>query len=165
VRVQAGFDEFYRATYSRVVAELILLTGSRADAEDLAQEAFSRALARWESISRYDEPTAWVRRVSYNLAVSRWRSARRLLVLRPRLATEPTRPGPDADWLDLRDLLMALPVKQRQALLLTAVSGMTPEAAAREMGVPAATVRSWLHRARHAVRSREAAEPAEGSEG
>jgi RNA polymerase sigma-70 factor (ECF subfamily) len=40
------------------------------------QEAFTRAWPRWETISRYDNPATWVRRVAMNVATSRWRPAR-----------------------------------------------------------------------------------------
>jgi RNA polymerase sigma-70 factor, ECF subfamily len=147
-----AFGDFYRANYSRIVAQLMLLTRSRPEAEDAAQEAFARALGRWPAVARYDDPAAWVRRVAYNLAVSRWRSARRFTALRHRLADLEVRSGPDDDWMDLRDQLLKLPVKQRQAIVLTAVSGMTPDEVARECGVAVGTVRSWLHRARLTVR-------------
>jgi RNA polymerase sigma-70 factor (ECF subfamily) len=43
------------------------------EAEDVAQEAFLRAWRLWPSISRYDDPVGWVRRVAWNLASSRLR--------------------------------------------------------------------------------------------
>lgn len=103
-------------------------------------------------MEHYEDPAAWVRRVAYNLAVSRWRSARRFTALRHRLAEPEIRSGPDDEWMDLRDQLLKLPAKQRQAIVLTAVSGMTPEEVAQEFGVAASTVRSWLYRARLTVR-------------
>jgi RNA polymerase sigma-70 factor (ECF subfamily) len=145
------FDDFYRANYARVVAELILLTRSRADAEDVGQEAFAKAWGKWSEISQYDDPRAWVRRVGYNLAVSRWRSARRLVTLRHRIAEPAGGSGPDGDWVDLARQLAKLPARQRQALLLTAVAGLDSDEVAAQMNVSPATVRSWLHRARNQV--------------
>lgn len=152
---RSEFADFYAATYPRTVAELILLTGNRSDAEDAAQEAYVRCWRQWDRICRYDDPFGWVRRVAYNSAVSRWRSARRLLALRSRLAEEPSY-VPDHDWLDLRNTLAELPVRHRMVLLLSAVHGMTTDEIASELGVAPATVRSWMHRARAKVRSHDA---------
>ena len=59
-----------------VVAMVHALTGDLAEAQDLAQEAFCRAWQRWKSVSTYEEPLAWIRRVAFNLANSRWQRAR-----------------------------------------------------------------------------------------
>ena len=42
------FAEFYEASYRRVVALVAAIVGDRRQAEDIAQEAFSRALTRWQ---------------------------------------------------------------------------------------------------------------------
>ena len=39
-----------------------------------------RAWLRWGTVGGYDDPEAWVRRVAHNLAVSRWRKARKLVL-------------------------------------------------------------------------------------
>src|SRR3954467_14502477 len=57
------FDDFYTAEYPSVVRLAFALTGRLAVAEEMAQEAFLAAYRRWNRISRYDEPGAWVRRV------------------------------------------------------------------------------------------------------
>ncbi len=41
------FAEFYEASYGRVVALVAAMVGDRHQAEDIAQEAFARALTRW----------------------------------------------------------------------------------------------------------------------
>ena len=80
------FDQLYHSQYGNVVAMAYALTGDLAEAQDLAQEAFCRAWQRWRTVSGYDEPLAWVRRVVANLAASRWR---RLRVARKYLWHEP----------------------------------------------------------------------------
>ena len=65
------FAEFYEASYRRVVALVAAIVGDRHQAEDIAQEAFSRALTRWQRVARYDLPEAWVRRVALRLTVER----------------------------------------------------------------------------------------------
>jgi DNA-directed RNA polymerase specialized sigma24 family protein len=62
------FDEFYAAVFSRLVGQLHLVTGDLHDAEDVVQEALTRAAARWSRLREYTTPEAWVRRVAVNLA-------------------------------------------------------------------------------------------------
>jgi len=64
------FAEFYGAHFQRLAVQLFAYLGDRAEAQDLTQEAFCRALERWPSVGRYDDPSAWVRRVAWNLATS-----------------------------------------------------------------------------------------------
>jgi DNA-directed RNA polymerase specialized sigma24 family protein len=58
------FDAFYRDSYARLVRQLWAVTGSRQDAEDVVQEAFVRAAARWGRVGAYELPEAWVRQVA-----------------------------------------------------------------------------------------------------
>jgi RNA polymerase sigma-70 factor, ECF subfamily len=87
------FDSLFHSGYAPLVGQLTAYLGDRTEAEDVAQDAFLRAWQRWESLSRYDDPVAWVHRVAWNLATSRWRRiAMAARVLRGQPAPEPT-PG------------------------------------------------------------------------
>ncbi|MFT4166933.1 MAG: sigma factor [Microlunatus sp.] len=96
-----GFSAFYDATWDRTVACAYGITGDLAAAEDLAQDAYTRAWQRWSKISGYDKPAAWVQRVATRLAISRWRRDRvaDAFVARHRL-TEST-PGPNENSVAL----------------------------------------------------------------
>ncbi|MGI5324680.1 sigma factor [Actinomadura nitritigenes] len=61
---------------SGLVAELYAYTGGMAEAQDIVQEASTRAWSRWGRLQSYDQLRAWVARGGYRLAVSRWRRAR-----------------------------------------------------------------------------------------
>src|SRR5881392_2746975 len=61
------FEEFYAASYGRLVGQLVPITGSLEEAEDVCQEAFARAAVRWSRLRDFDAPEAWVRRVALNL--------------------------------------------------------------------------------------------------
>jgi RNA polymerase sigma-70 factor (ECF subfamily) len=145
------FAEFYSHSYRRLVAELTLVLGSRAEAEDVAQETFARAWLRWSRLHDFDQPHAWVRRVGYNAAIDRLRAHDRFLRFRHKLAQPETQAGMSADWVDLQAALMRLSAQQRAALVLTAVAGLTTDEAATQLDVPSATLRSWLRRARTAI--------------
>lgn len=65
------FDEFYQGCYSRVVTLAAVLLGDQHEAQDVAQEAFARALGRWQRLRTFDVPEAWVRKVAFRLAAAR----------------------------------------------------------------------------------------------
>jgi RNA polymerase sigma-70 factor (ECF subfamily) len=88
------FEDFYQANYGRLGALLIGVLGDRQEADDLAQEAFARALARWPRLSGYESPEAWIRRVTLRLAVDSGRRPRRTLRLSDKLrGARPPRTG------------------------------------------------------------------------
>ena len=86
----AGFDEFYTATYRKLVGQIYAMIGDLGEAEDAVQEAYCRAWQRRARLDEYGNPEAWVRTVAYRIAVSSWRKARH------RLAAH-LRHGPPAD--------------------------------------------------------------------
>jgi hypothetical protein len=54
-----GFGHFYLHEYRGVVELAYALSGNRAGAEDIAQEAFLRAYRDWQRVGRYQYPGAW----------------------------------------------------------------------------------------------------------
>jgi RNA polymerase sigma-70 factor (ECF subfamily) len=141
--------ELFDAEYSGLVRLATLITGDRAAAEDVVQEAFSRAVARWSRLQSYDKPGAWVRRVTIRLAVrDRGRRRRELPpVDAPAVGAEPPDP-------ELLDALRELPPDQRAALVLFYFEGLSTDEVATELGVKPSTARSHLHRGRAALARR-----------
>ena len=111
------FESLYAVHYTSLTTQLYAYFGDRQQAQDVAQEAFCRALARWRQISAYDDPVAWVRRVAWNLATSQVRRSRVAAAFRRRHQPEHIAP-PSADRVALFTALRALPAKQRQATVL-----------------------------------------------
>lgn len=159
-----GFDEFYATNFATVVVQLRAATGDVAEAQDLAQEAFSRAWGRWDRIVTYDDPAAWVRRVAWNLAVSRWRRARTTWSFLAKQRPEHIE-GPGPDRVALHDALRKLPLHQRRAVTLFYLADMSTGQIAEDCGVPESTVRSWLHRARASLLAQLADHQEEGDRG
>ncbi len=150
------FAEFYEACYGRVVALVAAMLGDRHQAEDIAQEAFARALTRWPRIGRYDLPEAWVRRVAIRLTVDAARRTRRTRMMSTLLAVGQR--GGTAGRYDRHDpleatalsvALMRLPLPQRQVLVLYYLADLTVDDVARDCGIPVGTVRARLASARH----------------
>lgn len=149
---EADFEAFYRRDRRRVVALAYGLSGSRAAAEELAQDAFMAAFQRWNEISAYDDPGAWVRRVVINRSVSGVR--RRIAEARAmtRLANRPQRPdelAPDdaGFWRAVR----ALPARQSQIIALHYVDDRSVDDIASILGIAAGTVKATLHQARKSL--------------
>ena len=152
-----GFDAFYERARGRLAAQLAALTGDPHEAVDHVQEAFVRAWARWDRVGTLDDPEGWVRRVAYNLAVSRFRRARRIV-----LHDRPPEAGLELDD-DQRDLIAALrllPDRQREAVVLHHLIDLPLDEVAEWLGAPVGTVKSWLHRGRRALAVRlDASDP------
>jgi len=146
-----GFDAFFAACYHRLVGQLFAVTGDLHEAEDLVQEAFVRAAARWSRLRDYDLPEAWVRRVAINLAASGLRSARRRLALLSRLGPPPQVPPISVESLALAEALRALPISYRQVLVLHHLVGLPLDEVAGQLGLSVGAVKARLHRARAAL--------------
>jgi hypothetical protein len=54
-----GFEGVYRASYPKLVGQLYVVTTSRAEAEEVVQEAFARLWARWDQVGGYEKIEAW----------------------------------------------------------------------------------------------------------
>lgn len=147
----AGIAGFYAATYSRLVGGLTVACGSRADAEEVVQEAFARLLPRWSTVSAYDDPEAWVRTVAFRLSASRWRRAKVAARGLARLGPPPDVRPPDAARLDAERLLDRLPRIYREVLVLHHAFDLSVEQIAQDLRVPVGTIKSRLSRARSAA--------------
>jgi RNA polymerase sigma-70 factor, ECF subfamily len=146
-----GFAAFYASSYRRLLGQLFAVTGDLAEAENVLQEAYARAFARWSRVGAYDLPEAWVRRVAINLAAMADRSLRRRARALLRLGPPPLVPELSPELLDLRDALAALPLAQRQVIVLHHLAGLPVEEVARELRLAAGTVKSRLARGRAAM--------------
>ncbi len=164
VSTEASLDEFYERTYPRLVATMTLLTSSRAEAEEIAQEAFVRLIPRWEVVRHYEDPEGWLRTTARRLATSRWRrsvvAAKALPLLAfgarstTRDATDPGRSTADVDLdIDLTRWLARLSPAHREVLVLHHALDRSIEQIAAELGISPGTVKSRLHRARAAARA------------
>jgi RNA polymerase sigma factor (sigma-70 family) len=156
VRLPGRFEDFYLEEYPRVVMLVYALSGSRAGAEDIAQEAFLRAYRDWDRVGSYAHQAAWVRRVATNLATSGLR--RRLLEARAlaRLAgrREPVLEPLPAEEADFGRALRALPRRQGQAVALFYVEDLSVQQIAVVLDCAEGTVKAHLAKARHTLAKR-----------
>ena len=122
-----------------------------ADAEDVYQDVFLRLLDQpdrnWDS----EHMQAWLLRTTVNRCADLHRFRLRRPVLALEDIPELARPGNDRAE-ELWDAVARLPEKLRTAVHLHYAEGYSTEEIAALLEVPAATVRTRLHRARHQLK-------------
>jgi RNA polymerase sigma-70 factor (ECF subfamily) len=147
-----SFESFYAREYRRVLALAFVLSGSRAQAEDLTQDAFTAALKAWPQINN---PDGWIRTAVSNKAISFLRHAyaakRALTLLQGQAVSEPDLPeDTTAFWAEVR----RLPRRQAQAITLFYLEGLSAEEVGAVLGCGASTVRIHLSRGRRKLAER-----------
>jgi len=145
-----GIDTLYAAHFHTLTAQLYAYTGDLGVAQEIVQEAFCRAIPRWSTIITYDDPVAWLRRVAFNLAKSRWRHMAHAAAYRRRHREEYA-PEPSPDRVALVSALAKLPPPLRLAVVLFYLADLPVADIAVTAGVTEATVRVWLYRGRVAL--------------
>lgn len=145
------FSEFFAERYARLVRACLLLAGSAAEGEDLAQEAMARIFERWDRVSEMEDPEGYLYRTALNL--HRNAVKRLAMAARRRVVAVAVDAGAMADRrVDLLRALRSLPRTQREALVLVSWLGYTAEEAGSLLGIDASSVRGRLHRARQTLR-------------
>lgn len=115
-----------------------LLTGSRAVAEELVQDAFEQLVRRWHDI---DVPPAYLRIAVVNGARS-WGRRRHTV----HMGHEGVDAGFEPDAIAVRNALAGLPHDAREAIVLRYWVGLSDSEIAAELGRPLGTVKSQIHR-------------------
>ncbi len=149
----ADFSVFYAEEHAKLFKALFFVTGNRADAAELMQDAFLKLWERWDTIDRIGDPTAYLFRVALNGSRMRVRGARRAAarLVRPDAATDPF------DEVNLREdvhqMLCRLAPRQRAALVLLDLYGFGSEEAAGIMHIRPSTVRALATQGRAVLRT------------
>lgn len=157
---RSAFARLRERHLNRVFSLAMRVTGSRADAEDAAQEAFSRA---WRKAESWQPGTAkfstWLYRVTMNLCIDARRKPR-AEQLDPDLPISDPGPGAEAQLLaaerevQVRAAMAALPERQREAMALCYTLGLSNADAAETMEISVKAYESLLVRAKRDIRAR-----------
>jgi len=151
------FVTCYELHYRRLVRALELAGADRQTAEDVAQDAFARALVHWWRVRRGPNPPGYVYTAGFRLlARAQRRSARnRLDDDSPTGAfAAAARSGPDptaqsaVSSLDVRAALAAMPPRRRACAVMCLVVGLSVAEAGAALGIADGTVRKHLDEAR-----------------
>ena len=150
------FDAFVAGAGSRLLRTAYLLTGDRAAAEDLLQDALLRVWSRWSRVRAADHPVAYARRVLVTTSVSRWRAARTRTAGERLVADPPETAGADSPGRDdqLWDAVLSLPPRQRAVMVLGYYEDLTDADAADVLGCTVGTVKSQRSKALRSLRAR-----------
>jgi len=146
----AAFEELVRQHQRMIHSLTFRMSGSPADAEDLAQEAFLRAFEQIGTFRGTAKFSTWLYRVAVNTCLNWRQSEARRIHLQADCAGEISAnlsngdDSPADNPLDQRvqSALMRLPAKQRAALVLTIYDDLNHAEAAKILRCPETTV-SW----------------------
>jgi RNA polymerase sigma-70 factor, ECF subfamily len=142
----AAAESFVRATQRDVQRMLAHLSGP-AEADDLTQETFLRAMRSLPGFAGRSSARTWLLSIARRVAVDHVRSA----VRRPRTTALEDWNGQGGRFEDgvlLRHLVEALPADRREAFVATQVLGLSYAEAAEVCDCPIGTIRSRVARAR-----------------
>jgi len=144
------------------------ITGSREDAEDIAQEAFMKAFRHLQSFEERARFSTWLTRIAVNEALMKLRCSRRASILSLDAQVEEQTPMKDtlADWRpdpeqsynrnELREILeqalATLPEAWKVVFLLRDVEGMSIADTAEALELSVTNIKTRLFRARLKLR-------------
>jgi RNA polymerase sigma-70 factor (ECF subfamily) len=147
-----SFEDFYHAETDGLFGALVLITGSRFEAEEIAQDAFLAVWQRWDRVGGMENPAGYL----YRTAMNAFRRRRRRAALALRRAVGLGHEEDAFAAADTRDAvdraLAGLSRRQRAALVLTDLLEFSSEEAGEALGIKAATVRALASQGRDAMR-------------
>ena len=146
------FEELFEAERVRLFKLLFVMTGSRQEAEDLAQEAFLRVWQHWETVGSLDDPTGYLHRTAVNLFRDHYRRALVAVKRAVKLTPEPDAYEGADDRNVAAHVLGSLTPRQRASLVLTEALGYSSDEAGQLLGIKGSTVRALNFQARAALK-------------
>jgi RNA polymerase sigma factor (sigma-70 family) len=150
-----SFEAFFEAQRARLFGALVVMTGNRAEAEEILQDAFLSVWERWERVAAMEEPVGFLYRTAMNLFRKRVRRA----AVAVRKAVHLLPKEDELAEVEMRDeavrLLERLTPRERAAIVVTAYLGYSSEEAGELLGIQATTVRVLTNRARASLRGVE----------
>ena len=163
--VQDGQDRqnrFISENLRRVFLMIYRIVGNVADAQDLTQEAFIKAIQREGQLKDGEKAAHWLSRIATNTALDFLRRHGRVSTTSvddmPQPLASPDSESPEQLLLGaeersyLEDGLRLLTGRERLALILRDVEGLPAEEVALRIGCSKATVRSHIANARVKMR-------------
>lgn len=173
-KVKSGDVEAFRQLYdhfgTKIVNYIYRLTGSRAEAEDLAQDTFVLAFNKIQTLQENSKFQSWLFRIAQNNVYQRYRGKQpqvesldvddeggQTFEARKLASSEK---GPEEQILAeelhevVRKVISELPPKYREVFILSAIQHLSYQEICEIVGRSLASVKSDIHRARVFVRDR-----------
>jgi RNA polymerase sigma-70 factor (ECF subfamily) len=154
---QEAQNQFISDNLRRVFLLIYRIVGNVADAQDLTQEAFIKALQRQDQLKETDKAAHWLSRIASNTAIDFLRRNGKVNFCEIDSLVEPlTEPTDSPEQAVIRsehrahleEGLNVLTEREKTALLLRDVEGLPAEVVAEQMNCSKATVRSHIANAR-----------------
>jgi RNA polymerase sigma-70 factor (ECF subfamily) len=151
---RAAFSRLYER-FAPMVHSILLARVSPADADDLVQDVFVRAMTKIDALSDPGAVGAWLGTIARNAAAAFYRSRRPAAELPEAAAASGAAAGSEhAEAEEALAAIRSLPEAYRETLLMRLVEGLSgPEIAART-GLTPGSVRVNLHRGMAMLRER-----------
>lgn len=148
--------ELYRLHAPSAFRLAYLITGDRALAEDLTQDAFVKVFGRFRHLREQAAFGGYLRQAVVNLANSYFRRARlERTHLRKQIGPQPSVDMPALEQRDeLRSALLTLPIRQRAAIVLRFYEDLSERETAEVMGISPGAVKSLVARGMGDLRTR-----------
>jgi RNA polymerase sigma-70 factor, ECF subfamily len=148
-----AFETLVRAYQADAWRFAYHLTGNRATADEVTQEAFVRAFRRMATFRGEAKFTSWLMRIVRNCAMDAHRRAAREAALAERSVSESVSTDPQQwsgveDRLRIGQAIRELPDDLRAAFIVIEVLGFTYAEAAAILETKVGTLKSRMHRAR-----------------
>lgn len=141
-----SFEAFLEENFDPIRRALVLALGDPARAEELAQEAFARAYARWSTVSVMQRPVAWIYVVAMNKARRDLRrEARDHGAMVEPVSDDPS--GQVATAVTVRAALATLAPRQRAVVVLRCLADLSTRETATALKCSPGTVKATLHAA------------------
>jgi RNA polymerase sigma-70 factor (ECF subfamily) len=143
----SDFVDCYRTHYRRLTRALRLSGADQSTAEDIAQEAFARALVHWRRIRKGDNPPGYVYTTGFRLL----QRAQNRPAPPPAVATSPSGASTESAALTVlavETALAGMPPRRRACAVMCLIVGIPVSDAAAALGIAAGTVRKHLEEAR-----------------
>ena len=161
VEARQAFEAAILPHMDELLGSAVRLTGTRAEADDLVQEATLRAWAFWPRFEQGTNARAWMHRILMNTFINGYRRKKREreMLTEVRTGNEDAVEGdPHEETTAVGDeveaALAALPEEFRAVVTLVDLNERSYKEVAAELGCPIGTVMSRLHRARRALKRR-----------
>lgn len=153
---KSAFAALCKSEWPKLVGLLSLYCGDVQVAEELAQEAITRAWKDIGKLRKAESSRAWLQTIAINLANSHFRRSASEQRARERLSARASvrHEGADAtDAIVVRRAVAALPRRQRSALVLRYYADLPVAQVADALGCPEGTVKTLIHRAVKSLRT------------
>ncbi|MCU1263280.1 MAG: polymerase, sigma-24 subunit, subfamily [Bryobacterales bacterium] len=147
-------NRFVSDNLRRIFLQIYRMVDNVADAQDLTQEAFIKALQRQEQLKDEQKAAHWLSRIATNTALDFLRRHGRVTFCEIEYAPESHAESPEDALLRgehqdyLQDALATLTPRERAAFVLRDLEDLPAEEVARRLNCTKATVRSHIANAR-----------------